>query len=730
MYKKIIFLWAFLLLNSIAFSQASLNSTAKKFLQQISNTEKYAKTQSFVQLCEEYDLIKKDDIYYIPIIALVDGKNINKKELLNHGVLINSQLQELWSMQIPIKEFKNIVNINGVKYIELGNYHTPLLDLALPSARVDSVHYGLGGLSKAYKGSGVIVAIIDWGFDYTHPNFYDTTFTNLRISRAWDQNKNIGTPPKDYSYGAEYIGQDALLDAGSDTLYIFGPMSHGTHVAGISAGTGGGTKYRGVAYNAELVLVSLKLGIPSLLDAFSYISNYASLVNKPFVVNMSFGSHNGAHDGSTLDNMAIDILNGPGKIFVGAAGNNGMYASNFHLDKNFSQSTNDTLKTVVGFTSNIDDLFGQTLVMWGSHSSDFAVALRLVDNNYNILYETPFFDSKLEPFVHDTIVIGTDSLIYIIESDAKHFLNGRPNITIDVKKTGGKKLVLMAVSKNTHLHLWNIVRQNSNGTNWGSPLYSSYPGAVAGDNYYGLAEPGGVGENVITVGSYRSEVQLPNNNTMLYGNISPFSSFGPTVDERMKPDISSTGQNVLSSVNSFDNSILQYLASVDFNGKTYGFVEYSGTSMSCPMVTGIVALMLEAYPKLTPAQAKEILKITARLDKYTGEIATSGHLQWGWGKANALGAVKLAETLNNVQDIEISSDLFSIFPNPAKDFVHIVVNEHSSVKTIEVFDLQGKLIASECASFDIDVSNFDSGFYLVRVQTDKFVGVQRLIISK
>ena len=183
------------------------------------------------------------------------------------------------------------------------------------------------------------------------------------------------------------IGQDALLDAGSDTLYIFGPMSHGTHVAGISAGTGGGTKYRGVAYNVELSSFETRNSL--LLDAFSYISTI-SLVNKPFVVNMSFGSHNGAHDGSTLDNMAIDILNGPGKIFVGAAGNNGMYASNFHLDKNFSQSTNDTLKTVVGFTSNIDDLFGQTLVMWGSHSSDFAVALRLVDNNYNILYETPF----------------------------------------------------------------------------------------------------------------------------------------------------------------------------------------------------------------------------------------------------------------------------------------------------------------------------------------------------
>jgi len=79
---------------------------------------------------------------------------------------------------------------------------------------------------------------------------------------------------------------------------------------------------------------------------------------------------------------------------------------------------------------------------------------------------------------------------------------------------------------------------------------------------------------------------------------------------------------------------------IDFNGKVYSFKPYSGTSMSAPMISGIVALMQEAYPQLSAVQAKEILKATARLDNNTGEIGNEGHLQWGWGKANALAAVK------------------------------------------------------------------------------------------
>src|SRR5690606_28301109 len=150
-----------------------------------------------------------------------------------------------------------------------------------------------------------IIAVIDWGFDYTHPTFYDSTLTDLRLVRAWDQNKLSGPAPEGFSFGTEYKGKDELLAAGDDTLYVFGPGSHGTHVAGIAGGTGGGSVHVGAAPEAELIFISLRRDAPSFTDALQYVTNYAESVNKPYVINMSFGSHLGPHDGSYLKNVAI-----------------------------------------------------------------------------------------------------------------------------------------------------------------------------------------------------------------------------------------------------------------------------------------------------------------------------------------------------------------------------------------------------------------------------------------
>ena len=50
-----------------------------------------------------------------------------------------------------------------------------------------------------------------------------------------------------------------------------------------------------------------------------------------------------------------------------------------------------------------------------------------------------------------------------------------------------------------------------------------------------------------------------------------------------------------------------------------GYKTMNGTSMASPMVTGIVALMLELNPKLTQTQIKDIIRATALNDSYTGD---------------------------------------------------------------------------------------------------------------
>lgn len=98
--------------------------------------------------------------------------------------------------------------------------------------------------------------------------------------------------------------------------------------------------------------------------------------------------------------------------------------------------------------------------------------------------------------------------------------------------------------------------------------------------------------NAITVGA------VDKNDT-----IASFSSRGPTYDGRIKPDVSNIGVSVIAARATGTNG-----------GKPLNdyYTAMSGTSMATPMTSGVVALLLQANPKLTPAQVKDILTKTAK----------------------------------------------------------------------------------------------------------------------
>lgn len=719
--------------SSLLFGQAATNSAAKMFALEYENYLKNPSESSFKKLASDYDFYKMSDGYNIGVLALVDEEQLDTEALTSLGAKNDTRIKDLYTYRLPIENYFAFLNVEGIKFVEVADPVSPDLERSRVSARTDSVNMGLGGLAQSYMGKDVIIAVIDWGFDYTHPNFLDTSLTHLRLSKAWDQNKIVGTPPAGYTFGAEYVGENALLAAGSDTNYVFGYSSHGTHVAGCASGSGAGLEHIGAAPGAELIFISLRRDAPSLIDAFSYVINYAASVGKPCVFNMSFGSHLGPHDGSSMKNYGIDILHGPGKIFVGSAGNNGTASANFHLDRDFTDN-DDTLRTVVNFATGIADMFGQTLSMWGSENSDFSVKLELADVSNNIQFSSPWYNSLNEPtFIDTNIIAPGDTLIIRMLSTASFFTNGKPNIRLEVKNTSSHKLVLNVGSLNSHVHIWNNVRMNNRYTNWGVPLTANILGGSAGNNDYGLGEPAGVGKNVITVASYRAKFITPSGNTQ-YGQISSFSSYGPTVDERVKPDIASTGQSVWSSINSFDITENPSLT-VEFNGEEYGFRPFSGTSMSGPVVAGIVALMLEANPKLSAVQAKEILKNTARLDNFTGNIDPQvGHLQWGWGKANALAAVLASEMYANVNNPSIVEDIFTVYPNPTSQQVTVEVTNESGLHLdkVEIIQMDGTIahaVEINQAAVNIDVSGLSAGTYIVRAMIGDKFGLKKLIVQ-
>jgi serine protease AprX len=123
--------------------------------------------------------------------------------------------------------------------------------------------------------------------------------------------------------------------------------------------------------------------------------------------------------------------------------------------------------------------------------------------------------------------------------------------------------------------------------------------------------PPGCARRVLTVGASAND-----------DSIASFSARGPTADGRVKPDILLPGANIVA---------------CRAQGTTLGtpvdtlYTRASGTSMATPHAAGIAALLLEAFPDLTPALLKERMMNTAV------NLGLDANAQGG-GRADALGA--------------------------------------------------------------------------------------------
>jgi serine protease AprX len=155
------------------------------------------------------------------------------------------------------------------------------------------------------------------------------------------------------------------------------------------------------------------------------------------------------------------------------------------------------------------------------------------------------------------------------------------------------------------------------------------------DAYGGITAPGNA-PWVLTVGAsshlgtaVRSDDQM-----------AAFSSRGPTArDYAAKPDLIAPGVGIESLSNpdsAFYTSLSAYLLGGTVARGYLPYLSLTGTSMAAPVVTGAVALMLQANPALTPNAVKAILQYTAQV--YSGYDP----LTQGAGFLDAAGAVRLA----------------------------------------------------------------------------------------
>lgn len=261
----------------------------------------------------------------------------------------------------------------------------------------------ISSLESGLTGKGVLVAVIDSGIDYFHPDFRNPDGTT-RIGLLVDQDR-------DRIYTREEI--NAALETGSRTSALAlvpstDPSGHGTAVAAIAAGNGreGNGVYRGVAYESELMVV--KLGTPltdsfprttQLMKALDLVVRRAQDMNRPLAVNISFGNTYGSHDGTSLLETFINDMSGIGRnVIVAGTGNEGTGAGHRAGSLVMGQEENAQLSIAPYET-------GMGVQLWKSYVDQFSI--RLVTPSGEIIGP---IDSRLGP---QTLRYGgTQILIY------------------------------------------------------------------------------------------------------------------------------------------------------------------------------------------------------------------------------------------------------------------------------------------------------------------------------
>ena len=627
----------------------------------------------------------------------------------------------------------DVLDVLPMDLVELASRAVPDVNKARYGTRVDSVHAGLD-LPQPFHGEGVLVGVLDWGFDYTHPMFYDTAMTASRIRAVWDQYRQSGPAPSGYGYGTEADVPGDIAAMGSDTANVYSYSTHGTHVAGIAAGGGAGVGLTGMAPASELLFATLMVDEAAALDAFEWMAGIAEADGKRLVINNSWGLPQwGTPDGTALSNQFIDDLSGDGVVFVSSNGNNG--DSDFHIDHTFS-GPGDTLRSRVQFypLSANPNAWGQNLTLWGEPEEAFSAGFLLTQGISNVVGASPMYHTADGPLVLDTIqVTNGDTIVYDVAIEAAHPNNGRPFLQIRVRKgTSNLAVVLQATADNGRVHAWNHTHLSNDVGNWGQDFQAAQPTWLAGDPFYGIQQPA-CGQTVIAVGAYSSEY-LNSQGTEVGGSLAYFSTYGPTLDERLKPNISAPGVNVESALSSFRDGSYSVTSTAELDGTTYDFGKLSGTSMSSPATAGVVALMLEANPNLTPGDVGTILEWTAREDNDTGSLPVEGDLVWGHGKVTASQAVMTSlgwvsnVGLPYVPAPEDGQELL-VYPNPVTDVMWIA-GMTTLQGTWTLLDTQGQMVRSGAATpwFKVSVEGLPEGLYVLQTKgTDGDVRTARIV---
>ena len=646
---------------------------------------------------------------YISLIMEVD-KDCDLSFLKKYDCKIGSKTAGIVTLRVNTNDLTRLIKEKEIKEIEISRKCGAInLSNAVVDFEAAKVWNGID-LLESYTGKDVLIGVADWGIDYTHPTFYDSLLNedSYRIVAAWDQFRNQGPAPEGFSYGTVFTDKESLLAARCDTANQLDTGYHSTHCGGIAAGSGAGTKYKGVAYEANLIFCTWIPDEAHYIECCTWMNNVAKSLNKRLVINNSWGIYNiGRMDGESMLDKFINAMSQDSNIvFVISAGNNG--GAMFHIEADFNKANTDTLRSEIQFnfpTPYSNEYWGEVVTLQSENGAPFASKLEFYDYAWNKFGETPLMQADGSTVPVQTVLRDeTDSIIYSGASrsskDKVSLVDWEVRQSRYVSNTD--HIVLCIVADSGKVHAWNLNKNSKSVGNTGFNFLASQNGYLQGDNTHGVSEPG-LAEKAITVAAHQFKANQWN------PEICGFSSRGPNITNYYKPEISAPGYSIMSSVSSFSANAPKSKDSIVFNGRSYFFGSASGTSMSGPMVTGAVALMLQANPNLTPDEVMQLIIETAKTDDYTEQCPND---IWGYGKLNAYQAVKAAEKkvgLAAAEDLSIT-----VYPVPAKDILYI--EGITPDNTVYVCDITGRnLEVKKLNSETLDIKHLSSGVYILNI---------------